>query len=307
MEGRANTTMSARQFIVLKNEARSRLDKWLVKKMEGVSRNKIKSFLDQGFVFINQRPVMIAGWELVANDKVEIRIDEKPSRPRFLNVLFEDKDLIAVDKPSGVLAEPKTDSPHENMLGMIRAYLKRKFKDSRGSYVKLLHRLDKETSGVMVAAKSREGEQVEDQFRFQKIERRYVAVVEGAVKKNSGKIDFDLEKGEFGAGKKVKVVKKGDGKNALTFFEVVERYPNATLLEVRVATGRTHQVRAHLAEIGHPLVGDSVYGARQIKFSRQALHASLLVFRHPTTGEKVILKSKPPEDIQKLIEKLRGD
>ncbi|OGQ05931.1 MAG: hypothetical protein A2W61_02030 [Deltaproteobacteria bacterium RIFCSPLOWO2_01_44_7] len=225
---------------------------------------------------------------------------------RFLNILFEDRDIIVVNKPAGVLTEPKEGSPHEHVLGMIKGYLQRKFKESKGSYVKLLHRLDRDTTGVLVAAKSKIGEQIEDQFRSHSIDRQYIAIVEGRVENEDGQINFPLEKGEFGWGKKVRVSKQGA--KALTRYHVQERYENATLLSIQVATGRTHQVRIHCAEIGHPLVGDKIYGASgTIPFPRHALHASVLGFRHPKTGNKQRFEAKLPEDMEALVDRLRGE
>lgn len=324
--------MDTRQFIVGAGQAGSRLDVLLTQVLRNLSRAEIKHLIDRGHVSVNARRVLIAGWELKSRDAVEVRMPpagrpraDKPrgsrleankyaghrprgGRDRFLEVIFEDKDFLVVDKPPFVLTEPKSDSPHEHLLGMMKGYLKRKFRDSRGSYVKLLHRLDRETSGVIVAAKSKIGEQLEDQFRSHKIDRHYLAVVEGRVEKQEASIRFPLEKGEFGSGKKVRVVKEGDpsGMRAITNYRVEERYNDATLLAVQVVTGRTHQVRVHFAEIGHPVVGDKLYGAVRIPFSRHALHAGKLSFYHPRTNKKMSFEAPPPQDLQKLIDHLRG-
>lgn len=232
-------------------------------------------------------------------------------RPGFLEVIFEDRDIIVCEKPAGVLTEPKQGSPHDHLLGLIKNYLKRKHPEARGSYIKLLHRLDRDTSGVIVAAKSKVGEQLEDQFRKHSVERQYVAVVEGRVEKEEGRIDFALEKGDFHGGRKIRVVRGGaggtaggEGMPAVTDYKVKERYGKATLVAVTVQTGRTHQVRAHFSEIGHPLVGDPTYGSK-INFGRHALHACLLAFNHPRTKERLRFESKLPEDMTRLIDQLR--
>lgn len=234
------------------------------------------------------------------------------SRPGFLEVIFEDRDIIVCEKPAGVLTEPKQGSPHDHLLGLIKNYLKRKHPEARGSYIKLLHRLDRDTSGVIVAAKSKVGEQLEDQFRKHIVERQYVAVVEGRVEKEAGRIDFALEKGDFHGGRKIRVVRGSggaggaglEGMPAITDYKVKERYGKATLVAVTVQTGRTHQVRAHFAEIGHPLAGDTTYGSK-MSFGRHALHACLLAFHHPRTKERMRFESKLPEDMMRLIDGLR--
>lgn len=349
--------MDTRQFVVSTGEAGERLDRWLTRKMPDFSRGQIKHLLDQGRVLVNQRRVLIAGWELESEDAIEVRIPlkgvpdirdlpkeplrprrerpdrverfrnqevnsadegkrrpsvkaptnsetEKRSRKRFLEVLFEDRDIIVVNKPAGVLTEPKSDSPHDHLLGMIRGYLKRKHKGSRASFVKLIHRLDCDTTGVMVAAKSRVGEQLEDQFRNHRVDRQYLGIVQGRVEKEEGSISIPLEKGDFHSGRKVRTVKEG-GMKAVTGYRVKERYAESTLLQIQVQTGRTHQVRVHLAEIGHPLAGDKLYGGR-MPFGRHALHATRLQFQHPRTKKSLRFEAKLPEDMTQLIDQLRG-
>lgn len=337
--------METRQFIVKEGEQGGRLDLWLKAKMPEFSRGQIKHLLDQGKILVNHRRVLIAGWELRPEDRVEVRfpllgvpaVEEESEQTHLrqsrgqqvrqqtgnsilqqarhsigrgrefpLNVLFEDRDIIVVEKPAGVLTEPKHDSPHPHLLGMIRNYMKRRYQESKGSFVKLLHRLDKDTSGVLVAAKSKVGEQLEEQFRSHRVERHYLALVEGRVEKEEGTIDLPIEKGDFHGGRKVRVVAEGaGGMKALTRFRVQERYANVTLVAVQVSTGRTHQVRVHFAELGHPLVGDAVYGGK-IPFARHALHASFLGFQHPRTKKSISFETKPPADFLTLIDDLRG-
>ncbi|MDO8494214.1 MAG: RluA family pseudouridine synthase [Deltaproteobacteria bacterium] len=236
--------------------------------------------------------------------RVGARGKPQPKSQRFVDIVYEDRDLLVLNKPAGVLAEPKSDSPSPDILKMARQYLQRKFKEAGGSYLQLIHRLDRDTSGLIVLAKSKAGEKLSDLFRRGEINRQYLAIVEGAVEKSEGKIDLPLEKGEFSHGRKVKVSETG--KPSLTFYRVIERYEKATVLGIETATGRTHQIRVHLAEIGHPLIGDKIYGATKIKFPRQALHATVLSFRHPGTGKKVRFESKPGGDLETLIDRLRS-
>jgi 23S rRNA pseudouridine1911/1915/1917 synthase len=345
-----------------------RIDKWLVKKLH-LSRKGVKNLLDNGYVQVNRRRVLIAGWELEEGDHVLVRIPKRapahthveeqpekiPQRPTRetplpkrrggerrsalrnigkptllyreeqslarlraergpaekssrLKVYYEDKHIIVVEKPAGILSVPQEGSNAPNLVSMVLSYMKRKHPRSKGSYIKALHRLDSDTSGIVVLAKSKEGEKLSRQFQAHSILRKYLAVVHGLVEDHRGVIDSPLEKGRFGRGRKVRLAKSGSGKSAKTMFEVRERYKNATLLDVEVATGRTHQIRVHLASKGFPLIGDHIYGdarAKKIQSKRHALHAHHLGFKHPVTGKKMSFRSPLPQDMKDLIDSLR--
>lgn len=228
-----------------------------------------------------------------------------------IRIYYEDRDVIVVEKRAGILSVPSKEkgSEKENLLSEIQAYLKRRHRGSKHSFVAPLHRLDVETSGVMVFALSKDGQKLEQQFKDHSIRREYTAIVIGSVDKESGIIDIPLEKGDFPGGQKVRPATRGQGKKAITEFSVVERYSNASLLKLRVRTGRTHQIRVHLAAKGFPIVGDKLYANQsQIaisKFPHHALHANLLSFRHPSTNKKYIFHSSLPRDIKNLIDYLR--
>ncbi|MBI4211131.1 MAG: RluA family pseudouridine synthase, partial [Deltaproteobacteria bacterium] len=167
-----------------------------------------------------------------------------------------------------------------------------------------LHRLDRETSGVMIFAKSNAGKQLSSQFRDHLIDRRYLAVVDGVVDDDQGVIETPLEKGDFGGGRKARPGTGEGSRPAKSRYRVVERYADATLVDIEVKTGRTHQIRVHMAELGHPLIGDKVYGGSS-RFKRHALHAHTLNFRHPATHKKIALRSPLPQDMAALVEDLR--
>lgn len=226
-----------------------------------------------------------------------------------LRIFYEDRDIIVVDKPAGVLTlrKDKHDQRGNTMVEKIRKYLTRKYKNPKGVFVGAVHRLDADTTGVMVFALSNIGKQMEKLFRSHQIKREYVAIAAGRVPKQRGTIDKPLEKGDYKGGKKTQV--SDDGKRAKTLYSVDERYKDATLLTIEVLTGRTHQIRVHLASIGFPLLGDQTY-AEEVdakRFPRQALHARLLQFKHPESGKKMRFVSPIPEDMKECIDNLRMD
>ncbi len=300
------------RFIATKGDAGKRLDLWLCVKLKKTSRRQVKKMLDDGRVFLNGKRVVIAGWEVNAGDTAEIATAEHAharARQRVaqhhLHIYFEDRDLIVVEKPAGLVTAASDEREGDGTLvDLVRGYLHRRFRKSAGSFVKPLHRLDRDTSGVVVFAKSKEGGKLDEQFRRHAIRRRYAAVVEGVVRQDAGIVDAPLEKGTFSGGRKVKIAKTGEGNSARTRFTIRERYSKITLLEIEVETGRTHQIRVHMASIGHPLVGDKLYGSH-VKFSRHALHATLLEFRHHETRKKLEFQSPLPDDLRQLIDRLR--
>lgn len=230
---------------------------------------------------------------------------------RFIDVIYEDKDIMAVNKPRGIIvAAEKGASVQEKgrtLTNDVRRYLMHKFEGARGAYAMPLHRLDKETTGVTLFAKSKAGLKLAGDIKAHHVERIYVVVVEGQVPDEQGVIKLPLEKGDFGFGKRVGVADVGAGKTAVTRYRVIERYENATMLEARLETGFTHQIRVHFASIGFPLVGDRIYNMHgTIKFPRQALHAREVKFRHPVNGKKMDLKATIPPDMNELIDRLRG-
>lgn len=237
--------------------------------------------------------------------------DRGPGHDRRLRIYHEDRDLIVVEKRAGLLSVPseKKEEDRESLLSEIHAYLKRRHREHKHSFVAPLHRLDTETSGIMVFALSKEGQRLEQQFRDHSIRREYVALVSGRLEEEQGIIDIPIEKGDFPGGKKVRPAPQGEGRRAVTEFRVKERYANATLVELRVRTGRTHQIRVHLSEKGHPLLGDKLYASPSapppIDFHRQALHAIALGFRHPATKRKYTFHSPLPKDLRDLVDQLR--
>jgi 23S rRNA pseudouridine1911/1915/1917 synthase len=223
-------------------------------------------------------------------------------------VLHEDEHVIVVDKPAGLLTVPSAPGLHDEdtALGRVQDYARRLH--PRGGYAERVHRLDRDTSGVLAFALSREARAgLIDTFRHHRIERGYLALVEGEPAAEAGTIDAPLR--EAWVSGRRGVARPGEAQRAArTHWRVRERLPGAALVEVRLETGRQHQIRVHLAHVGMPVLGDPVYGrpARGRPLARRPmLHAFRLAFAHPVTGERVAAESPPPEDFRRALDALR--
>lgn len=327
---------AARKELIANEDAQGRLDAWLTTELGGeFSRNRIKALIEQGAIAINGTVTTEPKRKIKPGDKLVIDMPE-PEDPEPkgedipLEVLYEDSDLIVLSKPAGLVVHPGAG----NWTGTLVNALIHHCGDSLSGIggVKrpgIVHRLDKETSGVMVVAKNdiahrHLADQFADHGRSGPLERAYQAIVWGRPKGLRGTIDAALGRAGDRTKRTVKHEDSDDAREAITHYEVIERYgekPDATclasLVECRLETGRTHQIRVHMAHIGHPLVGDPEYGAAfKTKanllpddakavvngFHRQALHAFLLAFEHPTTGEVMHFEAPVPDDMAALME-----
>ncbi|MBI1909719.1 MAG: RluA family pseudouridine synthase [Deltaproteobacteria bacterium] len=300
-------------FRISASEADQRLDRYLVQKLS-LSRKRVKALLDRGKIFINGHKVVIASWEVNQGDKLQVfseRSEEDPSqtKPQFLKVAYEDSDLLIVEKDAGIPCEKSPVAWRPSMVAMVNQYLKKTHPHLPAHYVGLVHRLDTDTSGLLIYTKTKEANKITEQFKKRTVVRKYLALVEGRVEGEKKVLEGYLAQANLPGGKKIKLVPKGKGKRAVTTYTVLERYGKATLLEISIKTGRTHQIRVQLAAIRHPILGDRIYGSTASRdgssFKRQALHANTLCFRHPVTGKKIELISEPPRDFRRLIDRLR--
>jgi 23S rRNA pseudouridine1911/1915/1917 synthase len=277
-----------------------------------VSGSRLKRAVLEGQVSVAGRVVDDPGatvtedaavvWD--ANRKIRRHVDTS------LEILHEDADAVAVVKPAGLLTHPTEANELDTLLSRVSLWAKQRYGANRRAYVAVVHRLDKESSGVLVFARSSRGlHDLQAQLRNHTMDRRYVAVVEGDVFGDAGTFDAGLveDRGDRRRG----VAKPGTkGMRAVTEWKVLERFGLATLVEVRLKTGRTHQIRVHFAHAGHPVVGDPVYRDPRrppfpIAVPRQALHAGRLGWVTPA-GEKVLVEVDPPDDFAKLVEMLRA-
>jgi len=229
---------------------------------------------------------------------------DRPLRRRVktrLTVLYEDGDVLIVDKPAGLLTVPTEAREKDTLWSRALHYLQHRY--GGRPHAGIVHRLDKDTSGALVFARNRAAHHaLQDRFRTHAIDREYVALVEGAPK-DSGTFDADLVRE---GGLRRTVARPGqEGRRAVTRYRTVERFPDAALVSVRPETGRTHQIRVHFSAAGHPVLGDRVYGNAKLA-PRQMLHARRLGFPHPVTGEVVVAESPVPEDFEKVLAALRA-
>ena len=315
------------------DRAGQRLDRVLASLLPDLSRSRLETLIDQGAVTCGGATIKDANHRVKGDETYEIALPALvPATPRGqdipLTVIYEDKDLIVIDKPAGLVVHPAAGNPDGTLVNALIAHCGDSLMGIGGEQRPgIVHRLDKDTSGLLVAAKTeRAMASLAKQFANHTIERAYHAVVWGSPRLGDGVIEGQIGRNPFD--RKRMAVLRGGGKLARTRYRVLERFgpdarPFASLVECRLETGRTHQIRVHLTHLGHPLIGDPSYGrARQAPraktpaetvafaaaagFSRQALHAYVLGFQHPTLHKTMRFESPWPSDFALLVEALRG-
>ncbi|MDF9829279.1 RluA family pseudouridine synthase [Parabacteroides sp. PF5-6] len=318
------------RFVADKGQALLRVDKFLVDRMMGATRNRIQLAADAGCIRVNDKPVK-SNYRVKPQDVVTIVLD----RPRReleiipedipLNIVYEDEELMIINKPAGLVVHPGHGNYTGTLVNALAWYLKDDpLYDPADPQVGLVHRIDKDTSGLLVIAKRPEAKtNLSLQFFNKTTQRKYLALVWGIVKEDEGRIEGNIARDPRDR-MQMTVFPEGDhGKTAVTHYRVIERLGYTTLVECRLETGRTHQIRVHMKYIGHTLFNDERYGGHEIlkgtRFTkykqfvqncfalcpRQALHAKTLGFIHPSTGKEMFFDSELPEDLSQLIEKWR--
>lgn len=303
--------MNAEEVIVAEEKAGFRIDVYLAEIFgERLSRSQVKKLISEERISLMGRSVT-AHYKVKAGDRIrvvwsETRDFEAHAEDIPIEILHEDDALIVVNKPAGMVVHPAHGN-YEHTL--VNALLFHSGKLSRSDDVMrpgIVHRLDKDTSGVMVVAKhDRAHRFLAQQFKEHTIERVYHAVVRGIVQHEEGVCEEPV--GRAFLNRKKIIIRPTGGKDAVTFFRVSRRYRDATLLEVRPQTGRTHQIRVHMSFIGHPILGDSLYGGTSAYIQRQALHAKILGFQHPVTREWMSFETDLPEDMRRALAKLETE
>lgn len=301
-----------KKFIVEDKDTNKRIDIYLSEKNEKLSRSTIQRLIEEERIKINNKKAKASykvqqGDEITLEEvmakEIELKAQEIP-----LEIIYEDNDIIVINKPKGLVVHPANGNPDGTIVNAIMAICKDSLSGIGGEIRPgIVHRLDKDTSGILIVAKNDEAHiNLSNQIKNREVKKVYIALVRGAVKENEATIDMPIGRSKNDR-KKMAVDK--NGKNAITHFKVLKRYDEYTLLEVRIETGRTHQIRVHLAEIGYPVVGDIVYSNGKNRFNvvGQCLHAKSLDFKHPITGKEMHLEAELPEYFRKIIEELEND
>jgi 23S rRNA pseudouridine1911/1915/1917 synthase len=288
-------------FIV--DVAGTRLDKFVGEKCPGLSRTRAQKLIAGGFVTVNGRPAK-ASLNLAIGDRINIVVPpEPPSRlsPEAipLRIVYEDKDLLVVDKPAGLAVHPAPGHPSHTLVNAVLNYLPGLAEDDGSSRPGIVHRLDKDTSGLILVAKNRPAhENLSDQFKSRSVSKSYLVLVKGRLEPEAGIIEAAIGRDPRNR-QRMAVVSKG--REARTRYRVIRYLGKYTLLEISPETGRTHQIRVHLAAIGFPVVGDAVYGVTSPHLSRQFLHASKIGFHLPSNNEYIEFTSPLPPDLQQAL------
>jgi 23S rRNA pseudouridine1911/1915/1917 synthase len=295
----------ARKLTIPLEMAGLRLDQALAKLLPGESRSRLARLIEEGHVRVEGEPAAVRR-KVKSGESVEVWLAPRPVDTAFraeaieLAIVHEDADLLVIDKAAGLVVHPGSGNWEGTMLNALLHHVPASADLPRAGIV---HRLDKETSGLLVVAKTEAAQaSLVRQLQARTVKRTYVAVVRGRVERD-GTVDAPIGRHPV---QRTKMAVVPAGKPAVTHYRVRERFAAHTLLECELETGRTHQIRVHLASIGHPLEGDPAYAGRGARlFARQALHAWKLAFVHPSSGETVRFESPLPEDLRGFIASLR--
>ncbi len=297
-----------------------RLDRALAVLTPTLSRERIKALISSGQVASRNALARDPAAKAAEGARFTITVPA-PTLPHNeaqdipLAIVFEDDHLLVVDKPAGLVVHPAAGNLDGTLVNALLHHCAGRLSGIGGvARPGIVHRIDKDTSGLLVVAKTDPAhEGLSAQFMKHSINRRYAAIIAGVPKTGSGTVDAPLARSSFDR-KKIAIVREGQGKRAVTHWTLSEGLKRAALIECRLETGRTHQIRVHMASLGHPLLGDPVYGSgrpehretlRRLDFKRQALHAAELGFLHPITGSPLIFESAIPCDMQQLLSELR--
>lgn len=294
---------------LISNKSKIRIDAYIAENVEDLSRSNIQKMLKEGNILVNDKEVK-SSYKVEIGDKItigEIEAKEIDLKPQEISVeiIYQDSDIAVVNKPKGMVVHPGAGNPDGTLANAMLALCKDTLSGINGSIRPgIVHRLDKDTSGILIIAKNNVSHiNLSEQIKNRQVKKTYIALVRGQTKENEATIDMPIARHKTN---RQKMAVDKDGKNAITHFKVLKRYEKYTLLEVNIETGRTHQIRVHLSQIGYPIVGDEVYsnGKNEFNVHGQMLHAQKLKFKHPTTGEELEFEAELPEYFKNILKKL---
>lgn len=294
-------------FTIAPDEASKRIDLYLSDKLPEFSRSYLQKLLKENLVCVNQKPVR-ANYKTAVQDEITARIPNN-TEPEItaedipLDILYEDEDLLIINKPKGMVVHPGAGHYSHTLVNAVMYHCKGKLSGINGVLRPgIVHRIDMDTTGALVVCKNDKTHQgLAEQLAVHSITRKYHALVHGVIREDSGTVSGTI--GRHPTDRKKMAPNVMNGKNAVTHFQVLERFKKYTYIECQLETGRTHQIRVHMASIGHPLLGDTVYGPPKCpyKLQGQCLHAMVLGFIHPTTGNYLEVTAPLPEYFKKLL------
>lgn len=280
-----------------------RLDKFLISRLPDYSRSQIQELIKKGLITVNNT-VIKTGYKLRTDDLIRVNLPAPPliklaPQPIPLKIIYHDKDIIVLDKPAGLVVHPSPGHPDHTLVNALLALFPELSEENETQRPGIVHRLDKDTSGLMIVAmNSRARESLMSQMKKREITKKYYALVQGHLSPKKGAIEAPVGRDPSHRQKMAVVLR---GKYARTSYKVIEFNGPNTLVEVSLETGRTHQIRLHFAAIGHPVIGDATYGKASTVLKRQFLHSFYLKFSHPTTGKEMEFTSPLPQELQEYL------
>ena len=286
-----------------------RLDAFIAQKNDKLSSTMIQKLVESGNILVNGENKKIS-YKVQVGDIIDLNLPEPKeagieAQEIPIEVVYEDSDIIVVNKPKGMVVHPANGNPDGTLVNAVMALCKGSLSGIGGEIRPgIVHRLDKDTSGLLIVAKNDLAHiNMSKQIKDREVKKIYIALVKGNIGENEATINMPI--GRSTKDRKKMAVRK-DGKEAITHFKVLKRYEKYTLLEIKIDTGRTHQIRVHMAEIGHPVVGDMVYSSGKNEFGveGQMLHAKSLDFKHPITGKAMHLEAELPQYFKDVLEEL---
>lgn len=296
-------------FTIQKEEEGTRIDKYIAEQCDSISRSYIQKLIKEDRVFVNDK-IIKANYQLTEGDVIVFDIPE-PEEPNIqpedipLTILYEDSDLLVIDKPKNTVVHPSAGHYTNTLVNAVMFHCQGQLSGINGVLRPgIVHRIDKDTTGALIICKNDfSHNNIAEQLKAHSITRKYRAIVTGNFKEESGTVDAPI--GRHPKERKKMAVNYKNGKVAVTHYQVLEQFKNYSYIECQLETGRTHQIRVHMAHIGHPLLGDTVYGSTKtsMKLEGQTLHAMVIGFLHPRTGEYLEFTSPLPDYFVELLDK----